>query len=83
MADWGKQWDQGMQLQMPQSQPLIAFQPDNPYLESSQMDLADKIDNLQRAKQLIEQSRVQEAILCLEAEVQTNSQNSEAWRLMG
>lgn len=37
------------------------------------MDLADKIDNLQRAKQLIEQSRVQEAILCLEAEVQTNS----------
>ena len=35
------------------------------------------------AKQLIQEGRVQEAIVCLQAEVQKNLENAEAWRIMG
>ena len=35
------------------------------------------------AKELIDLCKCQEAILCLEAEVQRNKQNSEAWRMLG
>lgn len=36
-----------------------------------------------QAKQLIEQQKIQEAILCLEAECQQNKESGEAWRLLG
>ena len=36
-----------------------------------------------KAKQLMEEQKMQEAIMCLEAEVQKNSPNTEAWRLLG
>jgi len=32
---------------------------------------------------LIEAQKIQDAILCLEAEVQENAQNAEAWRILG
>jgi len=35
------------------------------------------------AKKLIAEGKIQEAILCLEAEVQKNKENAEAWRLLG
>ena len=38
---------------------------------------------LEKAKLLVEQGKIQEAILCLEAEVQTNKAGAEAWRLLG
>ena len=38
---------------------------------------------LEKAKQLIEEGKIQEAILCLEAEVQQNVENAEAWRILG
>jgi len=34
-------------------------------------------------KALIEDNKSQEAIICLQAEVQKNPDNAEAWRLMG
>lgn len=40
-------------------------------------------DNMKLAKQLVEDGKTQEAILCLEAEVQKNPENAEAWRIMG
>ena len=36
-----------------------------------------------RAKELINKQQIQEAILCLEAEVQQNKENAEAWRILG
>ena len=32
---------------------------------------------------MIDDGKIQEAILCLEAEVQSNKENAEAWRLLG
>ena len=40
-------------------------------------------DLLARARELVEQGKMQEAMLCLEAEVQKNVQNAEAWKLLG
>ncbi len=40
-------------------------------------------DRLAQARALIEVQKIQEAILCLEAEVQTNKMNAEAWRILG
>ena len=45
--------------------------------------MASTEDRLTLSKQLIEDGRVQEAIICLQAEVQQNLENAEAWRLMG
>ena len=42
-----------------------------------------KSDLLAKAKELIEEGKIQEAILCLEAEVQMNKENAEAWRILG
>ena len=36
-----------------------------------------------RAKELIENGRIDDAILALEAEVQKNPDNASAWRLLG
>ena len=36
-----------------------------------------------KAKALIEAGKIQEAVLCLEAEVQKNKDGAEAWRLLG
>ena len=41
------------------------------------------IDLLAQARELVEQGKMQEAMLCLEAEVQKNPQNHEAWKLLG
>ena len=41
------------------------------------------LDLMDRAKELIEQGKIQEAILCLEAEVQKNKENAEGWRILG
>lgn len=40
-------------------------------------------DLMEKARALIEQGQIQEAILCLEAEVQKNKENAVAWRMMG
>jgi tetratricopeptide (TPR) repeat protein len=51
------------------------FKSDNPYMNES--------DCLGKAQQLIKEGKDNEAILCLEAEVQKNPQSSEGWRLLG
>ena len=38
---------------------------------------------MEKAKQLIEDQQIQEAILCLDAEVQKNKENAEGWRMLG
>ena len=40
-------------------------------------------DRLAAAKQMIEDMKIQDAILVLEAEVQENTTNAEAWRILG
>ena len=41
------------------------------------------IDLVAKARELVDQQKMQEAMLCLEAEVQKNAQNHEAWKLLG
>ena len=53
----------------------MIFAQNNPYM--------NEVGTLKMAKQLIEEGRIQDAILCLEAEVQRNNENAEAWRLLG
>lgn len=48
-----------------------------------QNEAEEKPNLLAKAKELIEQGKIQEAILCLEAEVQMNKENAEAWRMLG
>lgn len=73
MEEWGKTWQDGqVELKKPDT---FTFAEVNPYMEQS--------ENLKLAKQLVEEGKTQEAILCLEAEVQKNHENAEAWRLMG
>jgi len=70
MGEWGKTWDQeadDMKLTMPKQEGVIQFAPVNPYMEAKQAE--NPVDLLARAKELIEEQQVQEAILCLEAEV--------------
>jgi hypothetical protein len=58
MNEWGKQW----QHEVPEAaQNVIPFSPDNKYLESA--------ERLALSKQLIEDGKAQEAIVCLQAEV--------------
>ena len=58
----------------------IAFNQQNPFMEQSN---DQSIDLLAQARELVEQGKMQEAMLCLEAEVQKNPQNHEAWKLLG
>ena len=85
MGQWNQVWEQE-QAQMAQQfgdgglkHAQIVFQQDNEYMaeEFKQQSLLGK------AKQLIEQGKIQEAVLCLEAEVQHHKESSEAWRLLG
>lgn len=70
--DWGKQWQQ----EIPDAgQNVIPFQAGNKYLETA--------DRVNLTKQLIDDGKAQEGIVCLQAEVQKNPENAEAWRLMG
>ncbi len=61
---------------MPADPNTINYAKENEYLGS-------QINRLEHAKNLIEENKSQEAILCLEAEVQENRENSEAWRILG
>lgn len=61
---------------MPEDPTVINFAKENEYFKSD-------LNRLDHAKMLIEDNRSQEAILCLEAEVQENKENSEAWRILG
>jgi hypothetical protein len=38
---------------------------------------------LSKAKRLVDEGQIQEALLCLEAEVQINEKHAEAWRMLG
>ena len=76
MEEWGKTWDEDYQLQMPEDPNTINFAKENKYTKSD-------VYRLELAKKLIEDNKSQEAILCLEAEVQENKENSEAWRILG
>lgn len=49
----------------PQYQPVIQFQQDNNYMKEE----FQKENLLDKAKALIEQNKIAEAVLCLEAEV--------------
>jgi hypothetical protein len=66
MQNWGKTWDEqtsGDAFAKPKvDKDTIVFNENNPYMENSG-------DTLKIAKQLIEDGKSLEAILCLEAEV--------------
>jgi len=64
---------------MPAQPGVIQFDMINPFMEQDKADL----DRVAYAKMLIEENKAQDAILCLEAEVQKNKANSEAWRMLG
>ena len=53
----------------------IVFAENNPFMEEKEPET--------RAKELIENGRIDDAILALEAEVQKNPDNASAWRLLG
>lgn len=55
----------------------------NPYLQQTSETNLDTRSNLEIAKELVSKQLVQEAILCLEAEVQQNEGSNEAWRFLG
>ena len=74
--EWGRQWEQEVVENEAVAQGVIPFEPKNQYLENPG-------DKLALAKQLIEEGRNQEAIVCLQAEVTKTPENAEAWRLMG
>ena len=79
MSAWGQMWDDDYELKMQKDPNVIDFVKQNPY-----MDEAATTENLlNKAKELIEQQKMQEAIMCLEAEVQKNTPETEAWRLLG
>ena len=70
MEEWGKTWEmeeKNMALNMPVQKGVIIFEQQNHFMEEK-----PETDLLARAKALIEEGRIQEAILCLEAEVQRN-----------
>ena len=77
MQAWGDVWQEDYELKMAKDPKVIQFQEENKYKEMQDVDL------VAIAKELIEQCKAQEAILCLEAEVQNNKQNSQAWRILG
>mmetsp|Transcript_5719 Transcript_5719/g.9083 ORF Transcript_5719/g.9083 Transcript_5719/m.9083 type:complete len:84 (-) Transcript_5719:1053-1304(-) len=79
MEEWNKVWEEHstMMMNQPAVEKKIIFQEENKYKEEKEINLLD------RAKELIEAGLIQEAILCLEAEVQKNGQNAEAWRILG
>jgi len=86
MGEWGKTWENpnedffGGQMQMtPPQANIIQFQLQNQF-KSTDHPIEDR---LVQAKLLIEAQKIQEAVLCLEAEVQENGQNAEAWRILG
>ena len=54
------------------------FSNDNPYLNSK-----NDIDRVEKAKELLLNFKTEEAKLLLEAEVQINKDNSEAWLILG
>jgi len=43
---------------MPQQEQLIPFQPNNPFLQARDTNVIDSIDNLKRAKLLIEEGKI-------------------------
>ncbi len=65
MDEWNKVWEEHstMMMNQPVVEKKIVFQEDNKYKEEKDLNLLD------RAKELIEVGQIQEAILCLEAEV--------------
>ena len=79
MDAWGDVWNEDAELKMARDPNIITYKQQNPYREQTE----NQIDLLARAKELIEQGKMQEAMLCLEAEVQKNAQNHEAWKLLG
>ena len=85
MNEWNKVWEEDailrQQMQMQKETNEIVFQENNKYMK--QEEGKEKINLLAKAKELIEQGKIQEAILCLEAEVQMNKENAEAWRMLG
>ena len=85
MNEWNKVWEEDAllrnQMGMQKATNQIAFQADNQYLQQKEGE--EKPNLLAKAKELIEAGRIQEAILCLEAEVQMNKENAEAWRILG
>ena len=80
MNAWGDVWKEDYQLKMQRDPTKIAFNEQNPFMEQSN---DQSIDLLAQARELVEQGKMQEAMLCLEAEVQKNPQNHEAWKLLG
>ena len=76
MEEWGKTVDDDYELKMPLDSSIISFEKDNPYMQQ-------EMNRIEHAKMLIEDNKSQEAILCLEAEVQQHRENSEAWRILG
>jgi len=62
---WGNVWDEDYELKMKRDPTKIAFATANPFMEESE----SAIDLLAKARELVEQGKMQEAMLCLEAEV--------------
>ena len=77
MEAWGNVWQDDFALKMQKEPNVIVFQENNKYKDQQGADL------VALAQELIEQCKAQEAITCLEAEVQNNKQNSVAWRMLG
>lgn len=77
MEEWNKVWEEEAQLKGfgPTNPTEIQFQQENKYKDES--------DLMAKAIALIDQGKIQEAILCLEAEVQKNKENATAWRMLG
>lgn len=67
MDAWGDAWGTDSELKMARDPNVITFAQINPYREQQTAD--NQIDLLAKAKQLIEEGKMQEAMLCLEAEV--------------
>lgn len=84
MDEWSKMWEEegnsmGGLFGAPPQPKVIVFQDVNQYKEETFKEQ----NLLEVAKKLIAEGKIQEAILCLEAEVQKNKENAEAWRLLG
>ena len=67
MSEWAKVWnEEAHTMGLQQDQPkIIQFQAENKFMNQD-------VNLLAKAKELIENGQIQEAILCLEAEVQKN-----------
>jgi hypothetical protein len=81
MSAWGQMWDDDYELKMQKDPNVIDFVKQNPYMDENTTAAYENL--LAKAYELIEQQKMQEAIMCLEAEVQKNSPETEAWRLLG